>query len=150
MFWQNWKFGTLILVLEEICLLWYNQHYHSFHILFEFWKSTTLITLKTALFWILSTNSIIHSKTPVPLVITLHCDFMVTGQWWSVSPLLTFGRTVITLPLATHSPCCRQLIMLTTLSLSGHHVVSLQRSEWWNRSFAVQNYQIISPCEVQY
>ena len=64
---------------------------------------------------------------------SLHCDYMVIAQWW----LLTAGSMVTTLPLATQSPCCWQLTTVTTPSLSSHHVVTVQRSDWWNSSQAV-------------
>ena len=51
------------------------------------------------------------------------------------------SKTLITtLPLAAESPCYLQLITtVTTPSLSSHRVVTVQRSDWWNRSFTVYN-----------
>ena len=73
-----------------------------------------------------------------------HCNTATSGSqiWLSIGQ---FARTVVNcrqhddniIRLAAQLPCRWQLTTVTTPSLSRHHAVTVQLSDWWNKSFAV-------------
>ena len=76
----------------------------------------------------------VHSKTPIPLVIMLRCNYTVTGQWeWSHCCKLLAAQWLITLLFAAQSPCCRQLATVTTLS--SHPVVTMSSRRLIEKEF---------------
>ena len=65
----------------------------------------------------------------------------VTTLWLDSDYVVTVDNCRLTvLQMAVQSQCCRQLTMVPTLSLSSHSEVTVQHSDWWNRSSRVLLY----------
>ena len=87
------------------------------------------------------THTSMHSKNSCPSVPFLGT---VTARWLDSDSVVTIARCRQHVDWATNgsAPCCRQLITMTTLSLSSHHVVTVPGrllieslclvGYWWN------------------
>ena len=76
----------------------------------------------------------LHSKTLIPSVTTLHCDYMVDTDgvvtiinWRQHSDYTAIGSSVTVLLAVNNGD----------YTISVHHVVTVQCSDWWDKSFAV-------------